>query len=45
LALILDTRFLIAHTFPPTERDREKIREFVGRADEGFVILAVLVAE
>ena len=46
MALILDTRFLIAHTFPPTERDREKLREFVvRRAGEGFVIPAVVVAE
>ncbi|MDK2463437.1 MAG: PIN domain-containing protein [Candidatus Korarchaeota archaeon] len=46
MALILDTRFLIAYTFPPTERDREKLREFVvRRAGEGFVIPAVVVAE
>jgi len=46
LALILDTRFLIAHTFPPTERDREKIREFVARsAREGLAIPSVVVAE
>ncbi len=46
MALILDTRFLIAHTFPPTSRDREMIREFVARrAGEGFVIPAVVVAE
>ncbi len=31
MALVLDTRFLIAHTFPPTREDRDRIKLFTAR--------------
>jgi len=31
LALVLDTRFLIAHTFPPSREDRDRVARFAAR--------------
>ncbi|RLG42400.1 MAG: hypothetical protein DRO05_01225 [Thermoproteota archaeon] len=46
MVLVLDTRFLIAHTFPPTEEDRKKLKEFSSRiAREGLVIPPVVAVE
>jgi len=46
LALILDTRFLIVHTFPPSREDREKLLEFEKKlAKETLLIPSIVVAE
>jgi predicted nucleic acid-binding protein len=46
LALILDTRFLIAHAFPPSREDREMLLEFQRRlAQETLLIPSIVVAE
>jgi len=46
MALVLDTSFLVTHTFPPTREDREKIREFVARIRrEKLLIPSIVVVE
>ncbi|RLF00515.1 MAG: hypothetical protein DRJ57_00795 [Thermoprotei archaeon] len=47
MALILDTRFLIAHTFPPTREDRERITRFTARVlgRERLLIPGVVAVE
>lgn len=46
MALILDTRFLIVHTFPPSREDREKLLEFEKKlAKETLLIPSIVVAE
>lgn len=46
MVIILDTRFLIAHTFPPSEEDREAILRFLRRySREALVIPTVVVSE
>ena len=46
MALILDTRFLIAHTFPPTYEDRERVERFVTKIlQEKFFIPSVVIVE
>jgi len=46
LALILDTRFLIAHTFPPSEDDRLALARFAQRLlREQLYISAISIAE
>ncbi len=46
MALILDTRFLVAHAFPPTAEDRGAILSFAKLlAREQLLIPAVVVAE
>ncbi len=46
MVIVLDTRFLIAHTFPPSEEDREAILQFLRKyAKETFVIPTVVISE
>lgn len=46
MALVIDTRFLIAHTFPPTEDERRKIKEFTSKlAREELIIPSIVVTE
>jgi predicted nucleic acid-binding protein len=46
LALILDTRFLLAHAFPPSREDREMLLEFQRRlAKETLLMPSIAVAE
>ncbi len=46
MALVLDTRFLIAHTFPPTYDDRDKIRVFIAKIrQEKLIIPAIAIVE
>lgn len=46
MALILDTRFLIAHSFPRSEDEREKIRGFLSRiSKESLIIPPVVIIE
>ncbi len=46
MVLVLDTRFLIAHTFPPTEDEKKKLKGFSSRiARENLVIPPVVVVE
>lgn len=46
MALILDTRFLIAHSFPKSESEREKIREFLSRISrESLIIPPIVIVE
>lgn len=46
MALILDTRFLIAHTFPPTAEDRLMVNRFLARISAEDLYLSVIsVAE
>jgi len=46
VVLVLDTRFLLTHTFPPTEDDRRKLRDFSSKiAREGLIIPPVVIAE
>ena len=46
MALILDTRFLIVHAFPPSREDREKLLEFEKKlVKEALLIPSIVVAE
>lgn len=46
MVIVLDTRFLIAHTFPPTEEDREAILRFLKKhGKEGFLIPTIVISE
>ncbi|MEM2927358.1 MAG: PIN domain-containing protein [Nitrososphaerota archaeon] len=46
MALILDTRFLITHTFPPSENIRKKIKEFTSKiAREELFIPSIVITE
>jgi len=46
LALILDTRFLVAHAFPPSREDRERLLEFQRKlVRETLLIPSIVVAE
>jgi predicted nucleic acid-binding protein len=46
VVLILDTRFLITHTFPPSEEIRKKIKEFASKiAKEGLIIPSIVITE
>lgn len=46
MALVLDTRFLITHTFPPTKKDRDKIRFFIAKIRrEKLYMPSVVVVE
>lgn len=45
MALVLDTRFLIAHTFPPSQEDRERIVRFAAKVlDRERVVIPSVVA-
>jgi len=47
MALILDTRFLLAYTFPPTLSDKRKIRRFFYKiiSEEEALITPIIIAE
>lgn len=46
MALIIDTRFLIAHTFPPSDDERVLIKEFTKKlAKEKLFIPSVVIVE
>ncbi|ABM80203.1 type II toxin-antitoxin system VapC family toxin [Hyperthermus butylicus] len=46
MALVLDTRFLIAYTFPPSSSDRDALRVFLRRLlREKAVIPSIVLAE
>jgi len=47
MALILDTRFLLAYTFPPTLSDKRKIRSFFYKviSEEEALITPIIIAE
>lgn len=47
MALVLDTCFLIAHTFPPSREDRDRITRFTTRllGEEKFVIPSIVAVE
>ncbi len=47
MALILDTRFLLAHTFPPTREDRDKIAKFTAKTlqKEKIAIPSIVAVE
>ncbi len=46
MVIVLDTRFLIAHTFPPSKEDREAIQWFLRKhARETLVIPTVVISE
>jgi predicted nucleic acid-binding protein len=46
MALILDTRFLIAHSFPKSEIEREKIKDILSRiSKDSLIIPSVVVIE
>ncbi|MEM3404534.1 MAG: PIN domain-containing protein [Nitrososphaeria archaeon] len=46
MALILDTRFLIAHSFPKSREEREKIRNFLLKiSKDSLIIPSVVVIE
>ncbi len=46
MVIVLDTRFLIAHTFPPTKEDRDAILRFLKkRGKENFVIPTIVISE
>ncbi len=46
MAVVLDTRFLMAHTFPPTAGERERIASFTARvATEGLFASTLSIAE
>ena len=46
MVIVLDTRFLIAHTFPPSKEDREAIQRFLRKhARETLVIPTVVISE
>lgn len=40
MTLILDTRFLVAHAFPPSDEDRVRIREFMRRIAKEELLLS-----
>jgi hypothetical protein len=39
MALILDTKFLIAHTFPPSDEERRSIANFLSRISKEKLII------
>jgi predicted nucleic acid-binding protein len=46
VALILDTRFLIAHTFPPSDEERRSIAIFLSRISrEELIIPSIVIIE
>ncbi|RSN68610.1 type II toxin-antitoxin system VapC family toxin [Candidatus Korarchaeum cryptofilum] len=46
MALILDTRFLIAHTFPPSDEGRRSIANFLSRiSKEKLIIPSIVITE
>ena len=46
MALILDTKFLIAHYFPRSEEDRERIRSFLSKiAEDTLIIPSIVIVE
>lgn len=46
MVIVLDTRFLIAHTFPPTKGDREAILRFLKKhGKESFLIPTIVISE
>jgi len=46
LALIIDTRFLIAHTFPPSIEDKKRIERFTARIlKEKLLVPNIVVVE
>lgn len=46
MALIIDTRFLIAHTFPPSEDERLLIKDFTKKlAKEELFIPSIVIVE
>ncbi len=46
MVIVLDTRFLIAHTFPPTKEDREAILRFLRKhGGENFLIPTIVISE
>jgi predicted nucleic acid-binding protein len=46
MALILDTRFLIAHCFPRSKEERERIKDFLPKiAKDTLMIPSIVVVE
>jgi len=46
MAVVLDTRFLIAHTFPSTPDDRDRIASFAAKvATEGLLASSLSIVE
>ena len=46
MALILDTKFLIAHTFPPSDEERRSIAKFLSRiSKEKLIIPSIAITE
>jgi hypothetical protein len=46
MAVVLDTRFLMAHTFPPGAKEREMIASFTPRiASEGLLASTLSIVE
>jgi predicted nucleic acid-binding protein len=46
MAVVLDTRFLIAHTFPSTAHDRDRIASFSARVStEGLLASSLSIVE
>jgi predicted nucleic acid-binding protein len=46
MAVVLDTRFLIAHTFPSTADDRDRIASFAAKvATEGLLASSLSIVE
>jgi predicted nucleic acid-binding protein len=46
MALILDTKFLIAHTFPPSDEERRSIANFLSRiSKEKLIIPSIVITE
>ncbi|RSN71724.1 PIN domain-containing protein [Candidatus Methanodesulfokora washburnensis] len=46
MALILDTKFLIAHTFPPSDEERRDIANFLSRiSKEKLIIPSIVITE
>jgi len=43
MALILDTRFLIAHSFPKSEEEREKMKNFLSKISKDSLIIPSIV--
>ncbi|MDK2373022.1 MAG: PIN domain-containing protein [Candidatus Korarchaeota archaeon] len=46
MVIVLDTRFIIAHTFPPTKEDRDAILRFLRKhGGENFLVPTIVVSE
>ena len=46
MALVIDTCFLLTHTFPPTPEDREKLKHFTAKIhSETLLIPSIVITE